>query len=1114
MSDIGHALGTRKKVPAETIGRIFELQPGLLGAVKANHPAAELSKIIPIYSKGYLAQKNLLGNASLVNLSHLVSMELNNARGLMHKLGIRNVTEAPAINVGHFLRVVPGKLEANGVSFSANAVLQANTSVIVASTLDLTQTTLTIQPSVKKLTIIVETLTCGRGAAITYDDSSVWHPTSLPQTTAPRGSSYNPANQVAHTINGPNGGDGAHGQPGRPQIIVPPAAPSVEIYALNISALPTFNLQGLKGAPGNPGQNGGAGGTGAKGINGSDVGGLGIGICNQSPGNGGNGGNGGAGGNGGNGGDGGHGGNVAIATTETQWKSLINKGANLLFVNAGGPGGDPGLPGHGGPGGRGGNGGNSSPGGCCNNGHNGKNGGPGKKGANGHKGKAGHDGSAGTIKPSFITQQEWEEELTLPWLNTIRPTVGYAGATVTGSGMNFGPGDTVLVNGATAAATFPANDQFNVTLPDNLPGGPNTIAVRRASDKVVSDTMTFTVLPFISGSSAGGGYAPGDTITITGSGFLTNASVHLTQPGQSEQVLVPISVTPTSVKFQVPSAKKNSSFPQANATVVVANPNGLHSNTLQITRLSCLVNGFVPSVHGFQFTNLSACPGLPSLSTFASDFGTGEVAFSFLTNPVLTAAYYALYAILLGPACQGLCTGLAGGAVDRFSRGITDVYSTFPTATTTLRTEFTITWARQLSGELLASFLEQCQNGDSQVMTTLQYIEKAFGDLNLPMGELPLVFLIPSGLPVSIKWLENIAVSHTLVPYKLVRPLGWTSGYDGVKLYLYDCNAPGNDESFITFKQDGSTVTFDYADGGGADYHPRYSSADKFTLGVQSMNDAVYRGVDLPWMTGDGWVLEFVLSPATLTVSNLAGQITGISGEKLVSQLPGVVPSLFGSEHNLVMIPPQLALKRTIQGTGSGTYSYASIAPPKAPASALSSLLPQGATAVVPRERGFTLRNVPCTKSTKDVVLVGPDNQSIQIGTNDSKKTFDVLIAQHYEVQSGSAPNQTTTHQMQLVHLNGLTLNAGEELLLWTDAAMGQVGISNPGAAKNFTVTVSSLDASSKNPTATHTVAGSVAANADFRMMIPDWKLADAPSTEKGKLRKLLPANFQMPTVK
>ena len=147
--------------------------------------------------------------------------------------------------------------------------------------------------------------------------------------------------------------------------------------------------------------------------------------------------------------------------------------------------------------------------------------------------------------------------------------------------------------------------------------------------------------------------------------------------------------------------------------------------------------------------------------------------------------------------------------------------------------------------------------------------------------------------------------------------------------------------------------------------------------------------------------------------------------------------------------------------------------------------------------------------------MLGPDNQSIQIATNEPNKTFDALIAHHYEVQSGAAPNVTSEHRAQLIHLSGIQLTAGEELLLWTDTALGQVGVSNTGAAKNFNVVVSLVDMKTGQAMGSQSVAGQVDANADFMLAVPDWsQMTAVPTTKQGALRALLPTNFEMPTVK
>ena len=1133
-----------------------QLQSGILKVVAAKEPNLDPAKIMPIYSKGVLANENLLNNAVLVGFSQQVTSQLNNAKTLMNRLGYKDVTKAPAISVNlASLKVVPGQLtvpskivmrpiltaspihavEAAAVvakpTASGPAAPQApaapaggspggspgfspvswlvNESVIIASSLDLTHTNLIIDPSVNNLTIIVETLTCGVGAQISYNDATVWHPSPLPQITAQPGNSYNQSNHPSGSDNGPSGGNGSAGQPGSPQTVAPPAAPNINIYALNITGMPAITVQGLKGAPGNPGQNGGNGGNGAKGINGTDAAVFGVGACIKTPGNGGSGGHGGNGGNGGSGGQGGAGGSFFIATTQPNWQALLNQ--SWLIANTGGPGGDPGLPGGGGAAGAGGYPGDPSPGGACSHASGGSNGAP---GTGGRAGADGPVGSGGVITPAIITAAEWEEELTLPWLQTINPSQGAPGTAVTAVGLNVDGGDTVLVNGQNVPATSPASGQLHFTLPATLAGGTATIAIRRASDGAQSNSMNFSVHPVILSSSAAGGYTPGETITLNGAAFLTNASVHFTPSGQAQQVIVPQSIAPNgaSLQFVVPPATTATSQGQGAATVMVVNPDGLTSNSLQITRLSFVANGFLPNPNGFAFHNYA--PGAPDWGTFTNDFGSVEVPASALTMPVLTGAYFGAYEYFLGSACTGLCTGFSLAAMNRFLNGETRTVDEAAAPTAALTREFTVNMGRLLSGQLLSTFLGQCLNGLPQAQTTLEQIEQTFTS-GPTRDNMPIIFFIPAGLPVSSAWFNNLNASHCLVPYKLTRPVGWTSGYNGVQLFLYDCNNPLDNTCCLTFQQRGSSLAFSY------NSDSTVSSDNGWTLGVLTMDQALYNSVDLPWVYGAGAALEFVvdviLSPATLAVSNLAGQTTGTRGTTIVAEVPGAIPSL-QRMHNLVMIPRQMALQRTIQGTGAGTYTYASIAPPdpSAPAGAFNGLLPQGGQSprIAAGARGLTLQNVSCTPTTRDVVLLGPNNYSIQISTNETGKKFDALLTHRYDVQTGAAPNIQTTSQVQLVALTGLSVAPGEQLLLWSDAILGQVGVSNTGAAKAFKVAVSMVDPATGKVTATQTVAGAVAANADFALAVANWnQLTSAPTTKQGALRGLLPSNFQMPTV-
>jgi hypothetical protein len=530
---------------------LTKLQGGVEKVLTGQAANPDTSRIMPRYSSGVLKAEGLLSDAKLAAVGAKVNSDLNNAKALMNKLGFKDVTQAPAIklsshlataaglyqsnlriNVVDHLAISPGHpgptpfVPLNSPGFSPNSAIPVNTSVIIASTLDLTNTTLTIKWPINTLTIIVNTLTCLNGALINYDDSAAWNPpTPGAPPQAANGTSYNPYAYGGGGTDGPNGGNGANGQPGGPQNMVPPAAPSVQIYALNINGMPAINLQGLKGAKGYPGQMGGNGGNGGAGKNGSDAWPFG---CTSQPGHGGNGGSGGRGGDGGTGGQGGAGGSILVATTQNNWNQyLLNHSWSLNI--AGGPGGDPGPGGSGGAFGQGAQAGTPGGAGQCNKY------GPGAQGQMGGIGNPGGDGrggNSGLITPDVITEQEWEEELTLPFLYTINPSQGFAGTAISGTGINFGPGDAALINGQSVPATFPAAGQVNLTIPSNQAGGYITVAIRRAADGAVSSPVNFNVLPALSALNVTPTVGkvpmlgnPGSTVTITADGLVAGSKV-------------------------------------------------------------------------------------------------------------------------------------------------------------------------------------------------------------------------------------------------------------------------------------------------------------------------------------------------------------------------------------------------------------------------------------------------------------------------------------------------------------------------------------------------------------------------------------------------------------
>lgn len=551
--------------------KLTQLQTGMEKVLTGQGAQPNTSRILPRYSNGVLKAEGLLGDANLVAIGAQVNSDLDNAKALMNKLGFKDVTQAPAVKLTSHLATSTGLYHSNP-GFSPNPAIPVNTSVIIASTLDLTNTTLTIKWPINTLTIIVETLTCLSGALINYDDSAAWNPaTPGAPPQGPNGASYNPYVYGGGANDGPNGGNGANGQAGGPQNLVPPPAPNVQIFALNINGMPAINLQGLKGAKGYPGQMGGNGGNGGAGKNGSDAWPFG---CTSQPGHGGNGGSGGHGGNGGNGGQGGVGGSFLIATTQDNWNQhLLNQSWSINI--SGGPGGDPGPGGSGGAYGQGGQAGTPGGAGQCNKYP------PGSQGQIGALGSAGGDGSAGNdglINPDIITAAEWEQELVQPVLYTINPSQGFAGTAISGTGHNFGPGDTALINGQTVPANFPGPGQVNLTIPSTQGSGYITVAIRRAADGVVSNPVNFNVLPSLSALNVTPPVgkvpmlgAPGSTITITADGLVAGSTVTF-------GVDKPVPLTPAA-----PWAPPGVTFPTPPLTFSAVVPPTAASGNLTIT---------------------------------------------------------------------------------------------------------------------------------------------------------------------------------------------------------------------------------------------------------------------------------------------------------------------------------------------------------------------------------------------------------------------------------------------------------------------------------------------------------------------------------------------------
>jgi hypothetical protein len=192
-----------------------------------------------------------------------------------------------------------------------------------------------------------------------------------------------------------------------------------------------------------------------------------------------------------------------------------------------------------------------------------------------------------------------------------------------------------------------------------------------------------------------------------------------------------------------------------------------------------------------------------------------------------------------------------------------------------------------------------------------------------------IVFFVPSGNVWDAGFLDDLAATHAVVPYKIEYPPPGTT--DPIRMYVYDCNFPGNNPasnpdgfSYIEFyEQANGQFRFDFFTGRTSSApHGTLNSANGFTLATMTLDDYLFRDVDLPLELG--FVIDLLSSPAELRIRDSNGRLTGHQKGKVHWQIPGSYP-LYPSARGFLL--PKGRLTREIRGTGTGPYTFCSLNP-------------------------------------------------------------------------------------------------------------------------------------------------------------------------------------------
>ncbi len=927
-----------------------------------------------------------------------------------------------------------------------------NTAVIIAHVLDLTNTELVIDASVTKLYILAEQVTCGPGATITWQRPGGSTPGRLDDPDL-NGRGWSGVQTKPNSRDGLDGAsarggaagiDGARGR----------TAPDLEMWVKSMSAVPNIDLNGEDGIKAGTGQRGGTGGDGGDGHLGERWWFFGW-HCSADPGDGGDGGNGGNGGAGGRGGNGGNGGNITMGVLQGTLASTVTNQSFKIKDQ----GGQKGAGGDGASGGFGGNGGRSGNGETCGgarDGHHGAQGQPGAVGAAGNV--AGLDGDISFFE---FTQDAWDEMLARPWITQLVPTEAFPGDTLIVRGSAFTVTDRVVLDGVSMVPTLNVDQSLSVAIPLTIAGGEKSVIVRR-DDGTESNRLSVWIKPQLDAFTAV--LAPNAIIQVTGHAFLNGASVLVN--GQATPANVNNN---TNLSFTVPGTGGGGSS-GGTVTLQVRNPDGRVSNLRTGTKPRILEIPFAWGTNNLPFPNFT--DGVPDWGTFEDTFGTAEVWHELLDpifgHPILTTAFFLFYVYFLkgkgnGGLATGFCTSLASVVADNLWKGDNTTHTQTKAG---LQRMLTAVHGKLLSRQSLLHFHDQGRDGLDGVERRAREIEATFLR-GTDRQNAPLLFYIPAGDIWDSGYFDKLSDSHCVMPYRFVYPPGHPgpqlsadgtttiSSLDNVSLFVWDCNHPDVPDNGpncrLEFHVVNGKLTFSYFPGAN---DAEFTSSQGITLGMMTNGAYMLADHDLPFSGPLGltaFIIDFLLSPADLQVTDGLGLRTGNFGGQILSEIPDSHPCYLMK--GMYLLPNNAALTRTIVGNGNGNYTFNSI---------------------MPNTGSLVIENVPTQPGHQDVLSVNADGTQIRFSAA-ADKTFDLTICRQVDQQA------------RAISVKGLAAKPGADVDLTISPDLSLVRIGNRNVDRTVEVRAFSVDKTTNTPVNKSAPGISLPTQADLVVAVPDW---------------------------
>ncbi len=452
--------------------------------------------------------------------------------------------------------------------------------------------------------------------------------------------------------------------------------------------------------------------------------------------------------------------------------------------------------------------------------------------------------------------------------------------------------------------------------------------------------------------------------------------------------------------------------------------------------------------------------GVPSIDTFRGTFGTGEIVEELVPvwgHPILTAAFYLIYhKYLIGTAnggwATGFCTALSSLVADKFWRGDTDAHTIDKAS---VHKSITTMQGKMLSRESLLTFHEQGRKGASGIEQTCRAIETIFLH-GCGRNNAPLLFFLPSGEIWDSGYFDKLNESHCVMPYKFnypaghpgprLSPNGSTTIHDlnGVEMFIWDCNATDDSNRKITFFDNGGELAFRY---GGL------NSNDGFTLGAVT-NGFMLADHDLPFSGPVGmtsFVVDFLLSPADLRITDTNGRRTGNFDGKIHAEIPDSHPCFLMKGAYLLPVDKQLT--RQIVGTGVGQYTFNSI---------------------IPDAGSLVLHDVQTAPGHTDELSVSLDQTIVRFRPA-VEKSFNMTMA------------RATAGEVRSITLRGVGGNPSAGVEIGTSKELNAVDVNNRGAARSVEVEATVLNRQNNQMSNKKLGTLNVPSQGKLKLEVHDW---------------------------